>query len=149
MTAEKNLSISAAIKAGQLLRELNTQPMEVLSSKGKDIKLKADIESERVIIDALRTSGIPIISEEQGGDGTLDANSMRWIVDPLDGTLNYHRKLKYCCVSIALWEGYTPVLGIIYDFNNDDIYVGEVGKGATLNDIEIHTSNIRKKSDSQ
>jgi myo-inositol-1(or 4)-monophosphatase len=49
-----------------------------------------------------------------------------WVVDPLDGTANYARNIPICCVSIALISDLKPILGVIYDFINNDLYEGSI-----------------------
>ena len=69
----------------------------------------------------------------------------QWIVDPLDGSLNFSRSIPICCISIALWKGVEPLLGVIYDFNRDECFVGLVNSKCELNKKEITTSNVKEK----
>jgi len=72
----------------------------------------------------------------------IDSGSdFRWIIDPLDGTTNYAHGYPYFCVSIALERLNTMIVGIVYDPMLDEMFVAEKGKGAFLNDREIHVSN--------
>ena len=137
---ELELAISAAKKAGEFL--LLRKDIFVDSSEGKDIKLSSDKKSEKIIIDVLKETKIPILSEECGliNDSNTD---MKWIIDPLDGTANYWRGLdELACVSVALWKGNKPLLGVVYRFSIDELYYGVVGKGAWLNGTPIHTSDV-------
>ncbi len=136
------VAIQTAKKAGELLRELKPK---VLSSVGKDIKLTADIEAHTLIIGTLRETGIPILSEEDVDHS--HSKGLTWIIDPLDGSLNYMRGIPSCAVSIALCEGDTPLLGVVYDFNRDELYSGTVGKGAFMNGVPIHVSSVQEKKD--
>lgn len=137
---EYELAMKAAIAAGEFL-EKNYNP-QVDSQVGKDIKLSSDKKSEAIIIDILKATDIPILSEECGMVGT-ETNSKVWIVDPLDGTANYWKGMKeLACVSIALWENGTPVLGVINRFHQNEIFSGIVGQGAWMNGNAIHTSGI-------
>lgn len=123
-----------ARRAGQRLRQRAAGATDIHLEDGKDIKLRADLETEQLVRDLLKTSGLPIIGEEQGGDTTLtQRNELYWVVDPLDGTHNYFRDVPLTCVSIGLMKGEKPVLGVIYDFCRDELYSGIVGEGATLN----------------
>ena len=98
---EYDLAMKAAVKAGEFLRD-NYQ-FHVDSQVGKDIKLSSDKKSEEIILNILKESGIPVLSEECGMVG--EAGAKGWIVDPLDGTANYWKGMKeLACVSIALWE---------------------------------------------
>src|SRR3989338_9754607 len=95
---EKNL-LSVAEKAAQstgtLLRTYNAT---VLKNLGRDIKIDADRESHSVVINVLEKTGIPVLSEE---DDLHDfSGSLKWIVDPLDGSINFLRGIPVCAVSI-------------------------------------------------
>ena len=120
---------------GETLKEVNVE-------QDKDIKLYADKNSEKIIIDYLKARyDIPILTEESGELGDI-GEGLYWIVDPIDGTYNYFKGLDLCCISIALWEGNRPVLGVVYEFKNDRLYYGVVGKGAWCNGKSISTSEI-------
>ncbi len=134
------VAISTAKKAGALLRE---SVPTVLSSIGKDIKLTADIEAHTLISNALEETSIPILSEEDGNH--TYSEGLTWIVDPLDGSLNYMRGIPSCVVSIALFEDNKPILGVVYDFNRDEVYTGVVGNGAWLNGVPMHVSDVQEK----
>lgn len=138
------LAEKAARTAGEFLR--NTADFRVDSSIGKDIKLSTDRESERIIIEMLSGTGITILSEERGeiDEGT----DLRWIIDPLDGTANFWRGMRdLCCVSIALWRGDEPLLGVVYRFDRDEMYSGVVGEGSWMNGAPIATSATGSLSD--
>ena len=63
-----------------------------------------------------------------------------WIVDPIDGTMNFTRGIKDSAISVALQHKGTTVLGVVYNFFTDDLYYAELGKGAFNNDKPIHVS---------
>ncbi|KAF0092917.1 MAG: inositol monophosphatase family protein [Puniceicoccaceae bacterium 5H] len=114
-----------ARKAGHLLSQGREQLNRVRVEEGHDVKLAADTAAEELIRQELAGTDIPIIGEEQGGDGDLvDGDALYWIVDPLDGTHNYQRGLPLYCVSIALMRGLQPVLGVIYDVEHDELFTG-------------------------
>lgn len=135
------LAQQTALAAGGTLRHLAPARRSVDSSSGRDIKLAADREAESIILQMLTAqSTFPILSEERGLTGKLEKDSPFWIVDPIDGTMNYLRDIGLGCVSIALWLGDVPVLGVIYDFNRDELFSGLVGVGAWCNDQAMHVS---------
>jgi len=106
----------------------------VNSESGHDIKMQADIDSETLIRERLARAKLPIIGEEIGGDaGLLGHDELFWAVDPIDGTYNYLRGFPGVCVSIGLWRGRRPVLGVIFDFWRDELFAGGAGLGLTLN----------------
>ena len=137
---ELELAVKAAKMAGGFLKKRET--IHIDTSEGKDIKLSSDKMSEKIIMDILDESDIPILSEEYGFKG--NESELCWIVDPLDGTINYFKGLdEMACVSIALWRKDKPILGVVYRFMRDELYYGEEGYGAYLNDIKISPSEIK------
>ncbi|MBO7636916.1 MAG: hypothetical protein J6S89_10100 [Paludibacteraceae bacterium] len=139
-----DVAIAAAKEAGNHLASFHNTMVD--REEGHDIKLRADKEAERIILDKLIPTGITILSEECGLLPAGDS-SYYWIVDPLDGSLNYLHGLPISCVSIALWQGEdTPIMGVIYDFNHNKLYKGIVSAGATCNDEPIHVSMTSDKS---
>ena len=137
------IAIKAAKAAGKLLLEDKDHLNKETSSYSKDVKLEADISSENLIKEIITSSSdYPILAEESGKSHE-DLGEFFWVIDPLDGTANYNRAIPICCVSIGLVHKMKPVVGVIYDFNNDDLYVGnDALKTATLNNKEINVSNI-------
>lgn len=130
-----NTATQAAYAAGKRLRRGARQLRTIHFQDDKDVKLKADIDSEILIRQQLTEDlDLPIIGEEQGGDPSLlEGDEPYWIVDPLDGTYNYLRHNPATCVSIGLWRGIDPILGVIYDFNRKELYSGIVEKGLSIN----------------
>jgi len=119
----------AAAFAAELLRSDFLTDANVTDAQGKDIKTKADVAAQEHIIEVLRSTGIPMLAEE-GDQHAVDMSHLVWIVDPLDGTLNFSRGFAMAAVSIALWDGGIPVLGVVHDIFNGHIYSGKVGQGA-------------------
>lgn len=136
---ELRLAREAARQAGKLLVQLRTGDLPVDSDAGRDIKLQADRQSEAAILHALSASPYPVLAEESGASAPV-VDGPHWIVDPLDGTVNFKRGLDLCCVSIALWDGERPVLGVVYDFNRQELFSGIVGQGAWRGDTPIRVS---------
>ncbi|MFP6582942.1 MAG: inositol monophosphatase family protein [Candidatus Hydrogenedentota bacterium] len=145
--AELDRAVNAAKAAGQLLLDAMSGARAVLSAKGKDIKLQADQDAENVILDALSSSDYPVLAEESGEHGDTQSGGPMWIVDPLDGTMNFKRGIPICCVSIGLMQGDEPILGVIYDFNRDDLYTGIMWQGAFLNGKEMSVSDVETRCD--
>ncbi|MGZ3756167.1 MAG: inositol monophosphatase family protein [Mucilaginibacter sp.] len=145
-TNELEAAVYAAKEAGAFLLKCKNEKIVINSSHNKDIKLEADLLSEKLIIDALsEKSSINILSEESGFIKNDDNSKFCWIVDPLDGSLNFSRGIELYGVSIGLWEGNKPVLGVVYDFENSYLYTGIVGDGAYCNGEKIIVSNIEEK----
>lgn len=144
--AELALAKAAALEAGTALRLAFSQSKTILSEHGRDIKLQADQDAEKIILEHLQQSRFPVLAEESGEHGDIDATTPCWVVDPLDGTMNFSRTVSLCCVSIALTRGEAPLLGVVYHFMEDDLYVGAPGHGAWWNDRPMHVSEIRDSS---
>ncbi len=142
-----NTAKSAALLAGKFLLNAKGDNLEVLSNVGRDLKLQLDIDTEKLIKDHLSSdSSYPILGEETGSSGNLDG--LYWVVDPLDGTSNFFRSIPISCVSIALMQNMVPILGVVYDFNHDEIYFGHKESKAYINDKEISVSSLSLKSES-
>ena len=139
------LAISAAEEAGVFLRENKTKKKVVNSELGRDIKLKIDQDCEKIIKQRLSSSGLSFIGEEYGADIKSDSDYV-WVVDPIDGTANYFREIDQCCTSIALMQGKKSIIGVIYNFNNDELYYASKDKGAYLNHKKIYVSEIADKN---
>ncbi len=142
---ELEVAKQASKIAAALLIDHKDSINKVLSNEGRDIKLKADLESEKLIKDyLLLNSDFPILAEESGVNNDL-GNSF-WVVDPLDGTSNYSRDFPICCISIALILKNEIALGVINDFNRSFIYEGSIETKAKLNGEDINVSSVNEKS---
>ena len=139
----KQLAIKAAKEAGEYLLKNKTAKKEIFSEEGRDIKLEIDRSTEKLIRTSLRESDISILGEEYGGKSS---DGLVWVIDPIDGTANYFRGLDQCCISIALMDGNQALLGIIYNFNTNELFHAQHEQGAFLNDLPISVSNISEKN---
>ena len=142
LTELKDLAVNAAIEAGNFLNKNKLEEKEIHEEKGRDIKLIIDQDTEKLIRSNLQVTDIPILGEEYGGD---IADGKYWVIDPIDGTANYFRGLDECCVSIALMENDEALIGVIYNFNNDQMYTAVKNHGAFLNNTKISVSDIASR----
>ena len=147
LETELKVAKSAALAAGEILKTKKSDlNVETFSSK-RDIKLEADVVAETLIKEIIQDeSNIPILAEESG-KSSENLGDIFWVIDPLDGTANYSRNIPICCVSIALIKNLIPVIGVIYDFNNNDLYIGSSEQEAMLNDKKIIVSQTLKHQD--
>ena len=137
---EHHIAKKASISAGELL--LNKNLITEVFSSDKDIKITADIQAEQSIKDIISAeSSYPILAEESG-KSVEKLGDTYWIIDPLDGTANYSRSIPISAVSICLMHQLNPVLGVIYDFNNDHLYEGSIVSDALLNNQKIKVSSV-------
>ena len=139
----KDIAVNAAIKAGSFLNKNKFEEKEIHEEKGRDIKLIIDQDTEKLIRSNLEATDIPILGEEYGGK---IADGKYWVIDPIDGTANYFRGLDECCVSIALMENDQALIGVIYNFNNDQMYTAIKNEGAFLNNTKISVSDIASRN---
>jgi myo-inositol-1(or 4)-monophosphatase len=138
--------ISATEKAGRALtRDFGEVEQLQVSRKGLgDFVSTADHRAEKIIIQELTKArpGFSFLLEETGAiDGTDPEHC--WIVDPLDGTLNFLHGIPQFCVSLALKKGDEIIAGVIYNPILDELYWSEKGKGTFLNQRRIRVSGRR------
>lgn len=146
-----SFAIETARDAGRLLLEKFDRGIAVHKKGDINLVTEADLASEALIIERIR-SHYPkhaILAEESGeavvigGDTTL-----KWIIDPLDGTTNYAHGYPCWCVTIALEYNGEVVIGVTYDPTRNELFAAEKGRGATLNGKTIRVSDTDKLGDS-
>ena len=135
------LATSAALAAGKLLRQHFGSDATVDEASHHDIKLALDKESQELITSILLGScpGDALYGEE-GIAGNQDS-SRQWIVDPIDGTVNFFYGIPHFCVSIALRVDGEIVVGVIHDPMVGETWTVEKGGQAMLNGVPVRTSN--------
>ena len=146
-----NIMTRAAYKAGNILiKDFREVENLQVSKKGiGDFVTSADLNSENTIIKVLQKAypEIKIISEETNPDIKFNKYEKKWIIDPLDGTLNFLHGLPHFAISIALMIKEEIISGIIYDPIKDELFWAEKGVGAFLNDKRIRVSGRRHLKD--
>ena len=135
-------AISAAKIAGKFLLDNKLKSKRIFQEIGRDIKLDLDRNTEKLIKKSLSHTGFNFLGEEFGGH--LET-SPTWVIDPIDGTANYFKQLDQCCISIALMTEEESYIGVIYNFNSDDLYVATKGRGAYVNGNPISVSDINSR----
>ena len=135
------LATDAALTAGKLLRQHFGSDATVDEATHHDIKLALDKESQELITEILLGArpGDALYGEE-GIAGNQDSDR-QWIVDPIDGTVNYFYGIPHFCVSIALRVAGEIVVGVIHDPMVGETWTVEKGGPAMLNGVPIKTSN--------
>ena len=146
-----NIMTIAAYKAGNILiKDFREVENLQVSKKGiGDFVTSADLNSENTIIKVLQKAypEIKIISEETNPDIKFNKYEKKWIIDPLDGTLNFLHGLPHFAISIALMIKEEIISGIIYDPIKDELFWAEKGVGAFLNDKRIRVSGRNQLKD--
>ena len=135
------IAVEAANSSARALKEtwMNSDA-SVLKRTKHDVKLSADINSEKTITDIInhKRPQDGIIAEE-GGGSQIDNDGL-WIIDPLDGTVNFSHGHPHFCISIA-WSWKSEIyVGVIYDVIRNELFTAIRGKGAKLNNQEISVS---------
>src|SRR5947207_3330548 len=153
-------AVTAARAAGKMMRDNFHSPKKINSATRHDIKLELDVRCQQRIETVLRR-GFPQVAilGEEGISGDANAPA-RWVVDPIDGTVNFTYGIPHCCVSIALqvrnsklkvpgsrFKGsahpdaaYDTVVGVVYDPFCDELWTAVRGRPAYLNGKTIRVS---------
>jgi myo-inositol-1(or 4)-monophosphatase len=140
-------AIKAARAAGQVMHANWHKPKHVNSAVAHDIKLELDVRCQALIEKILAAAfpQIPVLGEE-GITGDVTA-AYRWVVDPIDGTVNYFFGMPHAAVSIALQHREQSVVGVIYDPFTDEIWTTIKGQPTRLNGKVVRVSNRTKIED--
>ncbi len=106
-----------------------------------DLVTEADHASERAIFEVIQAAHPEhfILSEETGAIPTN--SNIKWIIDPIDGTINFANGIPICCVSIGVEENGEILMGAVYNPFMNEMFFAEKGKGAFLNDKPIKVSD--------
>jgi myo-inositol-1(or 4)-monophosphatase len=127
---------------GFILSERIRFNQELVEKKGhNDLVSYVDKESEQKLVKGLSAllPGAGFLTEE--GTSAETGERYRWIIDPLDGTTNFIHGVPLYCISIALFDGYEPVLGVVHELNLDECFSAWKDGGAYLNGRPIHVSS--------
>jgi myo-inositol-1(or 4)-monophosphatase len=135
------IATDAARQAGDLLKRRFGKQLKVDELLSHDIKLALDVECQDLIQDRL-LGAFPdhAFYGEEGIAGNQDSE-FQWIVDPLDGTVNFFYGIPHFCVSIALRQGQDIITGVIYDPMRDELWQAQRGGTALLNGEPIQVSD--------
>jgi len=144
-------AIEAAAEAGKLLRKNFGSTLNVNQATHHDIKLEIDEQSQKLITKVILTDYPDhAILGEEGVSGPENAD-VRWVVDPLDGTVNYFYSIPHYAVSIAAQERrgatWETVAGVVLDPERDELFVSEKGQAAMLHGHPIHVSGRTELSE--
>ena len=129
---------SIARDAGKLLHEAYHQPRHIDFKGTVNLVTETDRNTEKVIVETLRQVYPDIAIQAEEGSAAQGSSDLIWQIDPLDGTNNFAHGFPAFAVSIALYDGSTPLLGVVYDPMRDELFSAVTGQGATLNGQPIH-----------
>lgn len=159
LTQAQNTAVKAAKAVGVSMRRHLREAKRAHLTTQHDIKLELDVQSQALIERTLRSTfpKVALLGEE-GVAGDAGAE-YRWVVDPIDGTVNFAYGIPHACVSIALQrraqgpgpadypDGYDTLAGVVYDPFCDELWTGIRGKPARMNGRIIHVSRRPKLSE--
>ena len=150
ISANLNVMIKASEKASKILiRDFGEIENLQVSRKGpNDFVTNSDIKTERIIIDELKKAkpNYSIISEEYGVEINKDEKNT-WLIDPIDGTINFLHGIPHFAISIALKSNNEIVSGIIFDPIKNELFFAEKNNGAYFNNQRIRVSRKNKIND--
>ncbi|MBK5269631.1 MAG: inositol monophosphatase [Bacteroidia bacterium] len=131
-----------AVKAGadEILRFFN-KDFKISNKEGiNNLVTEADHASEKAILDIINSKfpGHHILAEETGE--IIQDSNYKWIIDPIDGTVNFAHGIPLNCVSIGIENNGEMIMGAVYNPHLNEFFFAEKKKGATLNDKPIHVS---------
>ena len=137
-------AIAAARAAGDHAREQAHRRTEVHARAAHDVKLTLDTEAQTRASDAIhaRYPTHPILGEEESH--SRDASQPRWIVDPIDGTVNFSHGLPLWCVSVAVEHEGRTLAGVVYAPDLNELYTATSDQPALLNGNPLSVSTIDK-----
>ena len=137
-----NIMIKASEKASKvLIRDFGEVEKLQVSNKGpSDFVTNADLKAEKIIIEELKRAkpNYSILSEEKGEENNKDNKT--WIIDPIDGTINFLHGIPHFAVSIALRDNDEIISGVIYDPIKNEMFYAEKNNGAFFNNQRIRVS---------
>ena len=147
ISANLNIMIKASEKASKvLIRDFGEIEKLQVSKKGpSDFVTNSDIKVEKIIIEELKKARphYSIISEENGIENNKDKNNI-WIIDPIDGTINFLHGIPHFAISIALKSKDEIVSGLIFDPIKNEMFFAEKENGTFFNN---HRVRVSKKND--
>ena len=145
-----NIMIKASEKASKILiRDFGEIENLQVSKKGpSDFVTNSDLKTEKIIIDELKKAkpNYSILSEENGIENNKDKNNT-WIIDPIDGTVNFLHGIPHFAISIALKSNNEIVSGLIFDPIKNEIFYAEKNNGAFFNNHRIRVSKKNQIND--
>lgn len=131
-------------EAGNKIRDSFTETLNIQTkSNPNDLVTNIDKEIEQFFINKIRKTfpNHRILGEEGFGDEVGNLDGVVWIIDPIDGTMNFIHQQRNFAISLGVYENGVGKIGIIYDVAHDELYHAITGKGAFMNDTELPPLN--------
>ena len=144
ISSNLNIMIKASEKASKIIiRDFGEiEKLQVSKKSPSDFVTNSDLKVEKIIIEELEKGrpNFSLISEEKGIKKNKDVNNT-WIIDPIDGTVNFLHGIPHFAISIALRSDNEIISGLIFDPIKDEMFYAEKNNGAFLNNQRIRVSN--------
>ena len=143
------VAVRAARAGADVVQTGFFEPLDTEMKSAVDPVTQVDRDAESAIRSVI-SSHFPddaILGEEEGGGASWRTDRV-WVVDPLDGTVNYVHRIPHVAVSVALWENGQPSIGVIIDVARNDEYVAVANESASLNGEDIRVSETARLEDS-
>jgi myo-inositol-1(or 4)-monophosphatase len=140
----KQVLLEATEAAAAVLKEYSNRSFTISSKEGiNNLVTEVDHKSEEIIFEIIKKNypSHQILSEESGE--IKQDSTYKWIIDPIDGTVNYANRIPLCCVSIGIEIDGRMELGTVYNPFINEFFFAQRGFGATLNENVIHVSNTK------
>lgn len=141
------VATETALEAGALMREHFGKPLQVDDMQAHDIKLALDVQCQELITQRLLAAFPTHALYGEEGIAGDQSSAFQWIVDPIDGTVNFWYGIPHFCTSIALREGTDILCGVIYDPMRNELWQVEKGGQPLLNGREIRASRRSQLGD--
>ncbi|MDF1506738.1 inositol monophosphatase family protein [Robertmurraya sp. DFI.2.37] len=136
-------SASSWIKeAGERIKKSFKSTLNIeTKSNANDLVTNIDKETERFFITKIkeRYPDHKVLGEEGNGDTLKELSGVVWIIDPIDGTMNFVHQQRNFAISIGIYENGVGKIGLIYDVVHDELYHAIKGEGAYVNDMRLNT----------
>ncbi|WP_245542849.1 inositol monophosphatase family protein [Thermodesulfobacterium hveragerdense] len=130
------------LEVGSFQKQAYFSSVEVFHKEKIDLVTSVDLKSEEKLKDGLkRIFPFASILAEESYHPQQDLPEVFWLVDPLDGTTNFAHRLPWFAISVALMQGETPVLGMVYNPMTEELFYAVRGQGAYLNGNAIRVSS--------
>ena len=150
ISANLNIMIKACEKASKvLIRDFGEiEKLQVAKKGPTDFVTNSDLKAEKIIIEELKKAkpNFSIISEENGIEKNKDEKNI-WIIDPIDGTINFLHGIPHFAISIALKSNDEIISGIIFDPIKNEMFYAEKNNGALFNNNRIRVSQKNQIND--
>ncbi|MCC5914439.1 MAG: inositol monophosphatase [Balneolaceae bacterium] len=142
------IALEAARKGVKTIKEFKNKKLNTREKGHHDLVTDADFATEAAVLKIIRNH-FPedeILAEETEAHEKL-TDARTWIVDPIDGTTNFAHDFPVYCVSVALWEGKQPKVGVVIEVNRNEEFTAVAGEGAFLNGEKISVSDTSSPRD--